>query len=85
MFCASEKTMLPEPLRYAIKTSRLRQYELAHLIHVHPGTLSAWLNGIYSVRLDDPRVVKLAQLLGVELPATSVADAAIQTTTEARA
>ena len=57
--------MLSKQLRIAIKMSRSRQYELAHAIGVHPGTLSAWVNGIYQVRLGDPRIIRLAALLNV--------------------
>jgi DNA-binding transcriptional regulator YdaS (Cro superfamily) len=57
--------MLSTELRTAIKISRLRQYQIAHLIGVHPTTLSAWINGISRVDHDDPRVAKLADLVGV--------------------
>ena len=57
--------MLSQRLRNAVKTSGTRQYHLAGAIGVHPGTLSAWLNGIYSVRPGDDRILKLARMLGV--------------------
>jgi transcriptional regulator with XRE-family HTH domain len=57
--------MLSHALRAAINTSRLRQYQLAHLVGVHPATLSAWMNGIYQVSPDDPRLRQLAQLVGL--------------------
>ena len=56
---------LSETFRAAIKTSRIRQYEQARHIGIHPSTLSAWVNGIFSVRPDNPRVRELAQFLGV--------------------
>ena len=56
---------MSQRLRHAIKTSPFRQYQLAHVVQVHPTTLSAWVNGIYAVREGDPRVLKLAELLGV--------------------
>jgi transcriptional regulator with XRE-family HTH domain len=57
--------MLSRTLRAAIKTSHLRQYQLAHLVGVHPATLSAWLKGIYRVSPDDPRLRQLAELVGL--------------------
>lgn len=57
--------MLSESVRTAIRLSPLRQYELAKLVGVHPSTLSGWVNGIYPVRKDDPRVEKLAEILRV--------------------
>ena len=57
--------MLSHQLIIAIKTSNIRQYQLAHLADVHPGTLSAWLNGIYRVRPGDARILKIAKVLGV--------------------
>lgn len=40
-------------------------YKLAQTIGVHPSTLSAWRNGIYNPTAADPRVLLLAQLLGI--------------------
>jgi transcriptional regulator with XRE-family HTH domain len=57
--------MLSREFRAAIKLSRLRQYQLANLAGVHPATLSAWLNGVYRVRVNDPRILRLAALVGV--------------------
>ena len=72
--------MLSRSLRAAIKTSHLRQYQLAHLVGVHPATLSAWMNGIYYVSPDDARLRKLGQLVGlgvgVPLVESSLASAA---------
>ena len=57
--------MLSQQFREAILISPLRQYQLARLVGVHPSTLSGWLNGIYPVRKDDPRILKLAEFLRV--------------------
>jgi transcriptional regulator with XRE-family HTH domain len=57
--------MLTRTLRAAVKTSTLRQYQLAHLVGVHPATLSAWMNGIYDVSPDDARLRKLGRLVGL--------------------
>lgn len=56
---------LSETFRAAIKTSRIRQYEQARHVGIHPSTLSAWVNGIFPVHSDDPRLRQLADLLGV--------------------
>jgi hypothetical protein len=57
--------MISQRLRFAVKTSRHRQYELARAIRVHHSTLSCWLNGISDVQNGDPRVVRLGAILGV--------------------
>jgi len=57
--------MISDQLHAAVRTSRIRGYQLAALIGVHPTTLSAWLNRIYKVRRDDPRVIRLGALVGV--------------------
>ena len=57
--------LISNRLRLAVKTSRERQYELAHTIGVHPSVLSAWLNDITRPRLNDPRILALGELLGV--------------------
>lgn len=57
--------MISQRLRFAVKTSGHRQYQLARAIKVHHSTLSCWLNGISDVRLGDARVLKLGAILGV--------------------
>jgi transcriptional regulator with XRE-family HTH domain len=57
--------MLSRTLRAAIKISHLRQYQLAHLVGVHPATLSAWMNGIYRISPDDARLRTLGRLVGL--------------------
>jgi len=52
-------------LRQAVKLAPNRQYELAQVIGIHPSTLSGWISGAFGVRDGDPRVVRLAELLGV--------------------
>jgi transcriptional regulator with XRE-family HTH domain len=55
--------MISQRLRFAVKTSPFRQYELARAIGVHHSTLSGWLCGISDVHDDDPRVIKLGSIL----------------------
>lgn len=57
--------MLSERLVQAVRGSSERQYRLARQIGVAPGTLSAWICGIYDPPRGDPRVRKLGALLGV--------------------
>ena len=57
--------MISRRLRLAIKNSGPRQYDYAHVIKVHPSTLSGWLNGISRVRHGDPRIVQLGAMCGV--------------------
>ena len=59
------RTRISGRLLTAVRTTRLRQYQLAQLIRVHPSTLSAWLNGIFPVQYGDPRVLQLGAILGV--------------------
>jgi transcriptional regulator with XRE-family HTH domain len=54
-----------ERLHRAVKTARIRQYELARALGVHHSTLSCWLNGISDVRKNDPRILKLGELVQV--------------------
>ena len=57
--------MLSQELRAAVKLSRMRQYEMARVIKVHPSTLSGWMCGIYPVRTGDPRIVELGRMFGL--------------------
>jgi transcriptional regulator with XRE-family HTH domain len=60
-----EDRMISQRLRKAVKSADVRQYHLANAIGVDHSTLSAWLNGISSVRRGDPRIVQLGSLVGV--------------------
>lgn len=53
------------PLRAAIKLSEHRAYQIAHRARVHPNVLSALINGIIPVRENDPRVLRIARVLGI--------------------
>ena len=66
--------MISQRLRFAVKTSRYRQYQLARAIGVHHSTLSCWLNGISEVPPGDPRVVQLGSILNI--PASECFDQA---------
>ena len=57
--------MISERLRFAVKTSKFKQYQLARQIGVHHSTLSCWLNGICDVPLGDPRVLQLGAILNI--------------------
>jgi hypothetical protein len=49
----------------AIKLSQRRQYQLAQSAGLHPSTLSKLINGIERVKKDDPKVLRLAEVLGI--------------------
>jgi transcriptional regulator with XRE-family HTH domain len=49
----------------AIKLSKRRQYQLAQAAGVHPSTLSKLINGIERATRDDPKVQRLAEVLGI--------------------
>jgi hypothetical protein len=55
-------------LRHALFRARengVRQYRLARQLRIHPSLLSHLVNGSVPVRENDPRVLKLAEVLGV--------------------
>ena len=50
----------------AIRCSAERQYRIAHKASLHPCTLSQLLNGIYPVKPNDARVLRVASVLGLD-------------------
>ena len=52
-------------LKEIVKCSDLRAYEIAHRANLHPSTLSRILNGIEDVMPGDPRVLRIAKVLGL--------------------
>ncbi len=56
---------ISKSLRAAIKLSEHRAYQIAHHAEVHPNVLSALINGIIPVRENDPRVLRIAQVVGI--------------------
>jgi plasmid maintenance system antidote protein VapI len=57
--------MLSEKFIAAIKLNPLKSYQIAHLAGLHPSTLSKIINGIERVFPNDPRVLKVAAVLGL--------------------
>ena len=57
--------IMSEKLRVAIKLSPLRAYVIARDAEIKSSTLSKWINGIESIRPDDPRLARLAQVMGM--------------------
>jgi hypothetical protein len=49
----------------AVKTSRMKGYEIANLAGIHPSTLSKLLWEVKTVRPDDHRVIAVAKVLGL--------------------
>ena len=59
--------VMSEKLRAAIKLSRQRNYEIALAAELDPTTLSKWLNGIARLRPNDPRLARLADVMGLSV------------------
>ena len=57
---------ISKELKEAVKLSDRRAYEIAHKARLHPSTLSKILNGIEDVRSGDPRVLRIAKVLGLK-------------------
>ncbi|MGA2462798.1 MAG: helix-turn-helix transcriptional regulator [Thermodesulfobacteriota bacterium] len=58
--------MISQRLRVAVKLSDLRAYKIAHRANLHPSTLSRIVNGIENVTPGDPRVLRIAEALGLK-------------------
>lgn len=56
--------MVSRELRNAIRVSDLRSYQIAHEANVNPSTLSRIINNIESVKPGDPRVLRIARVIG---------------------
>ena len=60
--------MIALPLKSAVLELRARgvkQYQIARKLEMHPSALSQLLNGAIPIRENDPRVLKLAAIVGV--------------------
>jgi transcriptional regulator with XRE-family HTH domain len=51
----------------ALKLHELPAYKIAHLAGVNPTTLSKIVNGIEPLRIDDSRILRVAQVLGLSM------------------
>jgi len=49
----------------AVKTSRMKGYEIANHAGIHPATLSKLLWEVNAARPDDPRVIAVGKVLGL--------------------
>ena len=58
--------MVSGKLIAAIKLADRPAYKIAHEAELHPSTLSKILHGIDEVKPGDPRVVRVAKVLGLE-------------------
>ena len=58
--------MLSRKFIVSVKCNKLRSYQIAHLANLHPSTLSRLINGIDRIRPNDERVIKVAQILGLD-------------------
>jgi transcriptional regulator with XRE-family HTH domain len=57
--------MISEKLIRAVKLSDRKSYQIAHAAGIHPSTLSRIVCGIDKVKRGDPRVLAIAQTLGI--------------------
>jgi hypothetical protein len=58
--------MVSEKLRIAIFLHPKRSYQIAHEAGLHPSMLSKLLHGIEKVEPYDPRILKVAEILGIQ-------------------
>lgn len=66
--------MVSKELRVGILLSGKRHYELAQEAGMHPSTLSKLLNGIDKAKPNDPRIMRIAEIVGVPSEKAFVAD-----------
>jgi len=59
--------VISRKLKETVKLSELKAYEIAHRAGLHPSTLSRIINGIDDVKPEDPRVIRIAEVVGLEL------------------
>jgi len=57
--------MASEKLRIAVFLSKKRGWEIAHEAVLHPSMLSKILHGIEKVKSNDPRVLRVAKVVGI--------------------
>ena len=62
-----EAVMISRKLRDAVRTSDLKGYEIAHEADITSSTLSRIINGIDLVKPNDPRVLRVAKIVGLPL------------------
>lgn len=58
--------IISKKLRIEIKLASDREYRIAQKAGLHPSTLSKLLNGIAEVKPDDPRVIAIGKVLGLQ-------------------
>ena len=60
------EVMISQEWRAAVKLSPERGYQIAQKAGLHPSVLSKLLNGIEKPKLNDPRVLKVGEVLGLK-------------------
>ena len=58
--------MVSQKFRATIKLSSIPAYKIAHKAGLHPSTLSKLMCGIERVKPEDPRVLKVAAVIGLK-------------------
>jgi hypothetical protein len=49
----------------AVKLAKQRSYQIAHAAQLHPSTLSRLITGAEMAKQGDPRVLRVAEVLGL--------------------
>jgi DNA-binding transcriptional regulator YdaS (Cro superfamily) len=57
--------MVSKRFKEAVRAWRPKQYELAHRAGIHPVTLSQMVTGYIRPKFNDPRVLKVAKIIGL--------------------
>ncbi len=57
--------MVSGKLKNAVLTSEHKGYIIAQLAGVHPSMLSQLINNILNVKEDDPRVIAIGKVVGI--------------------
>jgi hypothetical protein len=60
-----ELTMVSKKFKIAVKLDSRPQYRLAQLAKVNPTTLSQFLTGYVRPKRNDPRVLRIGEILGL--------------------
>jgi hypothetical protein len=60
-----EKVRISQRLREAVKLAPRPAYRIAQDANLHPTVLSKLITGAESVRVADPRVLRVAEVLGI--------------------
>lgn len=63
--CKSPRAPLTEKFKSAVHNANTPIYQLGLAVGLRPPTLHGWISGVNLAPIDDPRLVKLAEKLGL--------------------